>query len=87
MDRRRQEADDRSDGIDALRRERGAQTVTFDDVADHLVDYIERRPESRGTLDRFAGFLAGVETVEHDHDLDPDHGLPQGDDQEPTPPT
>jgi hypothetical protein len=65
-----------SSGIDRLRRERGSQRVSFDDVADHLVDFAERHPESAGTVDALAGFLAGVEDVPHDHDADAERGVP-----------
>jgi hypothetical protein len=62
-------------GIDRLRAKRGEEQVTFNDVADHLVDFAEREPESAEVLDRLAHFLAGVEDVDHDHDADPERGL------------
>jgi hypothetical protein len=63
-------------GIDTLRAKRGAEQVTFGNVADHLVDFAERNPEQAETVDRLARFLAGVEDVDHDHGADPDRGLP-----------
>jgi hypothetical protein len=63
-------------GIDRLRARRGDEEVTFDNIADHLVDFAERHPEAAATVDRLAAFLAGVEDVSHDHDADPDRGLP-----------
>jgi hypothetical protein len=65
-----------SSGIDRLRAKRGRQRVSFDDVADHLVDYAERHPDTAATLDALAGFLADVEDVHHDHDADPERGVP-----------
>jgi hypothetical protein len=62
-------------GIARLRSQRGGEKVSFDDVADHLVDYIERHPESRSVVEDLAGFLARVETIDHDHDASPDRGL------------
>jgi len=64
-----------SSGIDRLRAERGSQRVSFDDVADHLVDFAERHPEAAATVDALAGFLADVEVVHHDHDADPERGV------------
>ena len=64
------------EGVNMLRAARGAQMVSFSDVADHLFDYAERNPDHREAIDRFATFLAVVEQVPHDHDADPDRGLP-----------
>ena len=64
------------EGITMLRGLRGAQNVTFSEVADHLFDYIERNPEHRGAVEQVATFLAAVEGVPHDHNADPDRGLP-----------
>lgn len=65
-----------SDGIRMLRSSRGPQHVTFSEVADHLFDYIERNPSDRAAIHQFATFLALVEQTPHDHDADPDRGLP-----------
>lgn len=64
------------DGIRALRRGRGEQSVSFSDVADHLFDYAERNPADASAVQRIAWFLTEVEDLDHDHDLDPDRGLP-----------
>ena len=64
------------DGIAVLRDQRGAGLVSFNEVADHLFDYCNRHPEEAATLHHFAEFLAAVEFVPHDHDADPDRGLP-----------
>lgn len=56
------------DGLQRLRSKRGHEEVTFADVADHLADFVERRPDARATIDQLAGFLAGVEDVDHEHD-------------------
>lgn len=63
-------------GIDMLRAVRGAQMVSFSDVADHLFDYCDLHPESAAAIQRFAAFLTAVEYVPHDHDAHPDRGLP-----------
>ena len=55
-------------GVDRLRAKRGHEQVTFDDVADHLEDFVRRRPEARATIEAFAAFLAGVEDVDHEHE-------------------
>jgi hypothetical protein len=56
------------DGIERLRHTRGGEHVTFSDVADHLDDYVARRPVDADAIERLARFLAGVEDVEHEHD-------------------
>lgn len=60
--------DGRGSGIDALRDRRGAEKVTFGDVADHLEDHLRRWPADGPAIDRLASFLAGVEDVPHDHE-------------------
>jgi hypothetical protein len=66
-----------SDGIERLRVSRGAQQVTFAEIADHLFDYCERHPEDAGSVERMADFLVAVEGIPHDHAADPLRGLPQ----------
>lgn len=58
----------RGHGIAALRDKRGDETVTFNDVADHLEDHLRRRPDDGPAIDRIARFLAGVEDVPHGHE-------------------
>ena len=56
------------DGVERLRAKRGHEQVTFDDVADHFEDFVQRRPETRVTIEAFAAFLVGVEDVDHEHE-------------------
>jgi Family of unknown function (DUF6104) len=56
------------DGVERLRAKRGHEQVTFDDVADHFEDFVQRRPEARATIEAFAAFLARVEDVDHEHE-------------------
>ena len=65
-----------ADGIKMLRAERGAQVVSFNEVADHIFDYCDLHPEQRSALQEFAAFLTAVEYVPHNHDAHPDRGLP-----------
>ena len=65
----------RMDGVDRLRETRGSEEVTFGDVADHLVDFVDRDPAARDVVDRLAAFLAEVERVDHNHENDPSRGL------------
>lgn len=55
--------------IRELRRRRGADKVSFDQVADHLVDFAVAHPTHRDAIDRLAAFLARVEHTPHDHDV------------------
>lgn len=55
-------------GVDELRSRRGPQRPTFNEVADHIVDFVERHPETERELDDFALFLATVEDITHDHE-------------------
>ena len=64
------------DGINLLREHRGPDHVSFNEVADHLFDYCDLHPEEAAALHRFAAFLAAVEYIPHDHDADPDRGIP-----------
>lgn len=56
------------DGVRALEERRGDEDVKFRQVADHLVDFVARHPETRGTIDALGSYLAGVEATPHDHD-------------------
>ena len=64
------------DGIDLLRAHRGPQQVSFSEIADHLFDYCDLNPREATALKQFAAFLAAVEYIPHDHDADPDRGIP-----------
>lgn len=66
-----------ADGIDMLRSERGEQMVSFSDIADHLFDYCDLHPGAAAALQNFAAFLTAVEHLPHDHDADPQRGLPR----------
>ena len=55
-------------GIDALRRKRGEERVTFADIADHLDDYASLHPDLAPAMDAFATFVATIEDREHGHD-------------------
>ena len=59
---------DEMHGLRRLRDERGDEQVSFNDVADHIEDFVNRRADSRDALDGFAAFLAGVEDVDHEHE-------------------
>lgn len=65
------------DGIQRLRVQRGSQQVSFNDIADHLFDYCDLHPDEAASIRRFAAFLAAVEYLPHDHDADPDRGIPR----------
>ena len=52
-----------SGGIDMLRRRRGEELVTFNDVADLLNDYVRRHAPAFEVLDAFAKHLAEVERI------------------------
>jgi hypothetical protein len=54
--------------VEWLRDRRGHERVSFDDVADHIEDFVRDHPEARATVDALASFLAGVEDVDHEHD-------------------
>ena len=57
-----------NDGIDALRRKRRHERVTFGDIADHLDDFAALHPEQAPAMDALATWLAVVEDRAHDHD-------------------
>jgi hypothetical protein len=65
------------DWIARLRRQRGHQSVTFAEIADHLFDYSERFRGDHEVVERIAHFLIAVEQVPHDHDADTRRGVPQ----------
>lgn len=56
------------EGLQRLRDKRGEDEVSFNDVADHVEDFVRREPDAKTVLDRFAGFLARVEDVDHEHE-------------------
>jgi len=49
--------------------------VKFAQIADHLRDYTDIRPEDGDAVQRVAAFLADVEDEPHAHENDPEHGL------------
>jgi hypothetical protein len=63
------------EGVETLRKKRGEEEVTFGNVADHLNDYADRRPEARETIEDLARFLANVEDVDHQHEQRPTRGV------------
>lgn len=63
------------DEIERLRSKRGDQDVKFAQIADHLRDFTDIRPDDGDTVQRVAAFLADVEDEPHWHEDDPDHGL------------
>jgi hypothetical protein len=54
--------------IEALRRARGEEAVTFSDVADHLMDVLQRRPDAARDVETIARYLTVIEERPHDHD-------------------
>jgi hypothetical protein len=58
----------RTEGLELLLERRGKEKVTFQDVVDHMADYLDRYPNEEHAVDNVAKFLAGVEDVKHDHD-------------------
>lgn len=63
------------DGVDRLRELRGEERVSFGDVADHFVDFVDRDPGARDVVNRVARFLAEVEKADHDHENDAERGV------------
>ena len=53
--------------IEELREARGDEKVTFADVADHLMDALERRPDAASEIGMVARHLKDVEQRAHDH--------------------
>lgn len=64
-----------ADEIERLRDKRGEQDVKFAQVADHLRDFTDIRPDDGDAVQRVAAFLADVEDEPHRHENDPVHGL------------
>ena len=58
----------RTKGIEVLLEKRGQEQVTFQDVADHLADYIDKFPDRTDVVDDVAKWLAGVDDVDHEHE-------------------
>lgn len=58
----------RTKGIEILIEKRGDEQVTFQDVADHLADYVDKFPRETDTVDNVAKWLAGVEDIDHEHE-------------------
>ena len=63
------------DQIERLRDKRGDQDVKFAQIADHLHDYTDLRPDDGDAVQRVAAFLADVEDFPHEHQNDPQRGL------------
>jgi len=55
-------------GVDLLRKLRGDERVSFNDVADHMTDYAKLHPGALRAIDAFARYVAEIERVDHDHD-------------------
>jgi hypothetical protein len=47
-------------GVDLLRKLRGAERVTFSDVADHMNEYAKLHPGALRAIDAFARYLAEI---------------------------
>jgi hypothetical protein len=63
------------DEIRRLRDKRGDQDVKFSQIADHLQDYTDIKPDHGDVVQQVAAFLADVEDLDHQHENDPDRGL------------
>jgi len=63
--------------IEELRDARGDERVTFGDVADHLMDALDRRPDAADEIGMIARHLKDVERRPHGHD-DPPVGSSDG---------
>ena len=63
------------DEIERLRAKRGDENVKFAQVADHLRDLTDVRPDDGDAIQRVASFLADVEDEPHRHENDPERGL------------
>ena len=49
-------------GIGELRDRRGDEQVSFNELADRLVDFVERSPQDAPTIDALASYLAKAGT-------------------------
>jgi len=47
-------------GIGELRDRRGDEQISFGELADHLVGFVERSPQDAPTIDALASYLAKV---------------------------
>lgn len=54
-------------GIELLRAKRGDEKVSFNDIADHLVQFHELFPDETDTVHRIAAFLAKIDDKPHTH--------------------
>ena len=59
---------DRDVDVDLLRERRGTERASFDEIADHLVDFVERHPQAQPVIERLAVFLAAAGASGHHHD-------------------
>ena len=48
-------------GIGELRDRGGDEQITFNELADRLVEFVERSPQDAATIDAFASYLAKAE--------------------------
>jgi CRISPR/Cas system-associated protein Csm6 len=51
-------------GIGELRDRRGAERVTFSDLADVLVAFAERSPQNASAVDELASYLAAIGSID-----------------------
>jgi hypothetical protein len=47
--------------VSLLRERRGSEQVSFDAIADDLVDFVERHPQAQPVIERLAVFLAAAQ--------------------------
>lgn len=48
-------------GIDELRRAAGSGSLSVDQLADQMIDFVQRHPDATPVVDDLAAFLAGVD--------------------------